>query len=235
MLDCPVMYDDQNGTAIVVLVAPMVAIILLGRGMSSLNVVGVRRRYRRGYFHESSSYHRCFRHYCARFAWHSAYRVRRHELREVSLIWRDVPTPAVSPATWPRCSLALLCSLGCRRSWSLEELLVMMAPDGIVFVLSDPDPEIHPGVAAKYVAVVAIGRSDFCSQINSVLVFPGVFCGALDAETSRITEKMMVAAVEAIFCVASDDFTLDRIVPSLLNFRVGEAGALATEASDVAG
>lgn len=108
-----------------------------------------------------------------------------------------------------------------------------MAPDGIVFVLSNPDPEIHPGVAAKYVAVVIIGRSDFCCQINNVLVFPGVFRGALNAGARRLAEKMMSAAAEAIFCVASDDFALDRIASSLLNFRVGEAGSLVKEASEV--
>ena len=94
-----------------------------------------------------------------------------------------------------------------------EELIATMAPDGIVFALSNPDPEIHPDVAAKYAAVVATGRSDFPNQINNVLAFPGVFRGALDAGARRITEKMMVAAAEAIFSVVSDDLAPDRIVP----------------------
>ena len=106
-----------------------------------------------------------------------------------------------------------------------EELIATMAPNGIVFALSNPDPEIHPDVAAKYAAVVATGRSDFPNQINNVLAFPGVFRGALDAGARRITEKMMVAAAEAIFSVVSDDLALDRIVPSPLDLRVGEAVA----------
>ena len=117
-----------------------------------------------------------------------------------------------------------------------EELIATMAPNGIVFALSNPDPEIHPHVAAKYAAVVATGRSDFRNQINNVLAFPGVFRGALDAGARRITEKMMVAAAEAIFSVVSDDLAPDRIVPSPLDLRVGEAVAtavaLATEVSD---
>ena len=80
-----------------------------------------------------------------------------------------------------------------------------MAPDGIVFALSNPDPEVHPDVAAEHAAVVATGRSDFPNQINNVLAFPGVFRGALDAGARRITEKMKVAAAEAIFSVVADD------------------------------
>jgi len=104
-----------------------------------------------------------------------------------------------------------------------EELIATMAPDGIVFALSNPDPEIHPDIAAKYAAIVATGRSDFPNQINNVLAFPGVFRGALDVGARRITEKMMVAAAEAIFAVVSDDLAVDRIVPSPLDSRVGEA------------
>ena len=69
--------------------------------------------------------------------------------------------------------------------------------------MSNPDPEIHPDVARKYAAVVATGRSDFPNQINNVLAFPGVFRGALDAGARRITEKMKVAAAEAIFSVVA--------------------------------
>jgi malate dehydrogenase (oxaloacetate-decarboxylating) len=75
--------------------------------------------------------------------------------------------------------------------------------------------------------VVATGRSDFPNQINNVLAFPGVFRGALDAGARRITEKMRVAAAEAIFSFVSDDLAVDRIVPSPLDPRVGEAVAAA--------
>src|SRR6185312_1300117 len=108
-----------------------------------------------------------------------------------------------------------------------EEMIATMAPNGIVFALSNPDPEIHPQIAARYAAVVATGRSDFPNQINNVLAFPGVFRGALEAGARRITEKMMVAAAEAIFSVVSDDLAPDRIVPSPLDLRVGEAVAAA--------
>jgi malate dehydrogenase (oxaloacetate-decarboxylating) len=112
-----------------------------------------------------------------------------------------------------------------------EELIATMAPDGIVFALSNPDPEIHPEIAARHAAVVATGRSDYLNQINNVLAFPGVFRGALDAGARRITEKMKVAAVEAIFGVAGDDLSAEYIVPSPLDPRVGPAVASAVAAA----
>jgi malate dehydrogenase (oxaloacetate-decarboxylating) len=79
--------------------------------------------------------------------------------------------------------------------------------------------------------VVATGRSDFLNQINNVLAFPGVFRGALDAGARRITEKMKVAAAEAIFSVVGDDLAADYIVPSPLDPRVGPAVAAAVAAA----
>jgi len=115
-----------------------------------------------------------------------------------------------------------------------EEFIATMAPNGIVFALSNPDPEIHPDAARKYAAVVATGRSDFPNQINNVLAFPGVFRGALDAGARRITEEMKVAAAHAIFSVVGDDLATDHIVPSALDPRVGPAVAAAVaEASGV--
>ena len=65
-----------------------------------------------------------------------------------------------------------MCSSGFPAGVVPEELIATMAPDGIVFALSNPDPEVHPDVAAKHAAVVATGRSDFPNQINNVLAFP---------------------------------------------------------------
>jgi len=94
-----------------------------------------------------------------------------------------------------------------------------MAPGSIVFALANPTPEVHRGVAARYASIVATGRSDFPNQINNVLAFPGVFRGALDARARRITERMKVAAAEAIAAVAADDLRPDAIVPSALDAR----------------
>ena len=112
-----------------------------------------------------------------------------------------------------------------------EALIASMAPNSIVFACSNPDPEIHPEVARRHAAIVATGRSDFPNQINNVLAFPGVFRGALDAGARRITEKMKVAAAEAIFSVVGDDLAVDHIVPSPLDPRVGPAVAAAVAAA----
>ncbi|MFI6270358.1 malic enzyme-like NAD(P)-binding protein [Micromonospora zamorensis] len=106
-----------------------------------------------------------------------------------------------------------------------ESAVAGMAPDGIVFALANPTPEVHPEVAARHVAVVATGRSDYPNQINNVLAFPGVFRGALDAGATRITEAMKVAAADAIAGVVAESLTVDAIVPSPLDPRVAPAVA----------
>jgi malate dehydrogenase (oxaloacetate-decarboxylating) len=106
-----------------------------------------------------------------------------------------------------------------------EEAVAGMAPNGIVFALANPTPEIHPDVAHRHAAIVATGRSDFPNQINNVLAFPGVFRGALDARAPRITEAMKLAAAEAIAAVVAADLQPDRIVPSALDPRVAPAVA----------
>jgi malate dehydrogenase (oxaloacetate-decarboxylating) len=108
-----------------------------------------------------------------------------------------------------------------------ETLLEGMADDSIVFALSNPTPEVHPDLASQYAAIVATGRSDFPNQINNVLAFPGVFRGALDAGARSITENMKLAAADAIFAVASDDLHREYIVPSALDSRVGPEVAAA--------
>ncbi|WFE42168.1 NADP-dependent malic enzyme [Micromonospora sp. WMMD998] len=106
-----------------------------------------------------------------------------------------------------------------------ERAVAGMAPGGIVFALANPTPEVHPEVAARHVAVVATGRSDYPNQINNVLAFPGVFRGALDAGATRITEGMKVAAADAIAGVVAESLTADAIVPSPLDPRVAPAVA----------
>ncbi|MET9232013.1 NADP-dependent malic enzyme [Lentzea sp. NPDC003310] len=128
--------------------------------------------------------------------------------------------------------------IGVSSSKVSEDLIASMARDSIVFALSNPDPEVHPEVAGRHAAIVATGRSDFPNQINNVLAFPGIFRGALDAGARRITEGMKLAAADAILAVAKDDLGPDRIVPSALDPRVGPevaaAVAVAAKADGVA-
>lgn len=102
-----------------------------------------------------------------------------------------------------------------------------MARDAIVFAMSNPDPEITPKDAHKGGAkVVATGRSDFPNQINNVLVFPGIFRGALDAGVSKITDKMKLAAAVALAKMVKKP-TVDKIIPGVFEKGVSKAVARA--------
>jgi malate dehydrogenase (oxaloacetate-decarboxylating) len=99
--------------------------------------------------------------------------------------------------------------------------IASMAAGSIVFALANPDPEIDPVIARKYAAVVATGRSDHPNQINNVLAFPGIFRGLLDANAHKITDKLLVAAAEAIAdCVSPSQLNTSFIVPSVFDPNV---------------
>jgi len=113
-----------------------------------------------------------------------------------------------------------------------EADVAAMAKDSIVFALANPDPEIDPVVARKYAAVVATGRSDHPNQINNVLAFPGIFRGLLDAQAHKITDKLLVAAAEAIAdCVSASQLNTSFIVPSVFDPNVVTQVAAAVKKS----
>jgi malate dehydrogenase (oxaloacetate-decarboxylating) len=107
-----------------------------------------------------------------------------------------------------------------------EQDIARMAPRAIIFALANPDPEVHPLVAARHAAVVATGRSDFPNQINNVLAFPGIFRGAFDSGATQITEAMKLAAAQAIADLVAEP-TASEIVPSVFDERVAPSVAAA--------
>ncbi|MBN6034476.1 NADP-dependent malic enzyme [Amycolatopsis sp. 195334CR] len=217
-LDCPVMHDDQHGTAIVALAALRGANLVLDKNLADQRVVisgagaagvacarilqaagigEVTVLDSKGIIHEG-----------------------RDGLNAVKQGLASSTNASGLTGGLPEAIRGADVFLGLSGSTIEEELLATMAGDSIVFALSNPDPEIHPDVAAKYASIVATGRSDFPNQINNVLAFPGVFRGALDSGARAITERMKIAAADAIVAVASDDLGPDRIVPSPLDPRV---------------
>lgn len=102
------------------------------------------------------------------------------------------------------------------------QMVSTMADDAIIFAMANPTPEIMPDEAKKGGAkVVATGRSDFPNQINNVLVFPGIFRGALDARASQITESMKMAAARAIAGIITEEELNDEyIIPGAFDERV---------------
>ena len=228
-LYCPVMHDDQHGTAIVVLAALNGAATVQGRKIEDLKVVvsgagaaGVA---------------------CTNILLAAGVSdvvvldskgivgADRADLNSVKaeLAQRSNPRKLSGGAAEALAGADVF--MGLSAGTIAEELIASMASDAIVFAMSNPDPEIHPEVAQKYASIVATGRSDFPNQINNVLAFPGVFKGALDAGARRITEGMKVAAANAIFGVVREELAVDKIIPSPLDPRVAPAVAEAVAAA----
>lgn len=109
------------------------------------------------------------------------------------------------------------------------EMVRSMADEAIVFALANPVPEILPDVAlAAGAAVAASGRSDYANQINNVLVFPGLFRGALDVRAREISRNMLRATAHTIADLVDDtELAADYILPSALDRRVAPAVAKA--------
>ncbi|MDY6999590.1 MAG: NADP-dependent malic enzyme, partial [Actinomycetota bacterium] len=178
-LDCPVMHDDQHGTAIVVLAALMGACKVLDRDMHDLRVV---------ISGAGAAGVACANILLAKGVTditvldskgiiHSG----RTDLNPFKAELAESTNPSGRTGGVAEAVDGADMFLGLSAGVVPEEIIATMAPGGIVFALSNPDPEIHPDAARKYAAVVATGRSDFPNQINNVLAFPGVFRGALDA------------------------------------------------------
>ncbi len=224
-LDCPVMHDDQHGTAIILLAALRGANAVRDRTMADQRIViagagasGVA---------------------CANILLSAgAGDVTVLDSRGILYDGRDGMNPVKAELATRTNKAGLRGGIaeamkgadvfvGLSGSTVSEEHVASMAPNSAVFALSNPDPEILPDVARKYAAVVATGRSDFPNQINNSLAFPGVFRGALDAGARRITEHMKLAAAEAIAAVAEEDLSADYIVPSGVDPRVAPEVAAA--------
>ena len=226
-LDIPVFHDDQHGTAIVVLAALINAARVVDKDMDSLRVVvsgagaaGVA----------------------------VANIMTRAGIRDVVVCdSRGIVSPTrtdlvehkhrLAATTNPRglsgsVGQALVDAdvfIGVSGGQVAEHDIARMAPRAIIFALANPDPEVHPAVAARHAEVIATGRSDFPNQINNVLSFPGLFRGAFDSGVPQITEAMKLAAARAIAGLVAEPTALE-IVPSVFDERVAPAVAAAVAA-----
>jgi malate dehydrogenase (oxaloacetate-decarboxylating) len=115
------------------------------------------------------------------------------------------------------------------------EMVKSMAPNAVLFPMSNPTPEIMPDQAlAAGASVVGTGRSDFANQINNVLAFPGIFRGALDVRASDINDEMKIAAAYALAgLVSENELRGDYIIPAAFDSRVRDAVAHATSQAAV--
>ena len=220
LLDIPVFHDDQHGTAIVVLAALRNALKLVKKDMSKVKIImsgagaagtAIARLLilsgatdiiafeKDGVIHKESKSEESMRDWFIENSNKANFKGSIHEALVGADIFIGVSAPNVL----------------------VEEDIKAMAAGSIVFALANPDPEIDPVIARKYAAVVATGRSDHPNQINNVLAFPGIFRGLLDAQAHKITDKLLVAAAEAIAdCVSPSQLNTSFIVPSVFDPNV---------------
>jgi len=228
MLDIPVFHDDQHGTAIVTLAALRSAarvvgkelgdlrVVVCGAGASGIAVSRILLSAGVGDLAAADSKGLIYR--------------GREGLNPVKAALAEVTNAAGLTGSTESALRGADVFIGLSGSTLAEEAIARMAPGAIAFLLSNPDPEIHPDVARRHVAVVATGRSDFPNQINNSLAFPGVFRAALDLRATTVTEAMKLAAADAIAALVGDDAGPDYVIPSQFDERVAPAVAAAVAA-----
>ncbi|MDD2534201.1 MAG: NAD-dependent malic enzyme [Eubacteriales bacterium] len=232
--DIPIFHDDQHGTAIVTLAAMMNACKLTGRALSDLEVVtcgagaagiaitkllmkmglkSVILADRQGAIYEGRDNLNTEK---AEMAKISNRLMKKGSLADI-MVGADVFIGVSGPGILT------------------EDMVRTMAPNSMVFAMSNPTPEIMPELAkAAGAAVIGTGRSDFPNQINNVLAFPGLFRGTLDVRASDINDEMKIAAAEAIAgLVTAEELTAEYIIPKAFDRRVGPAVAAAVSAAAI--
>lgn len=230
-LDIPVFHDDQHGTAVVVLAAlingakclglelPQVQTVISGAGAAGISIckllmkAGVRDITlcdRQGAIWEGREGLNGAKTAMAKVTNRAMRKGSLAEVMERADLFIGVSGPGIVT----------------------QEMVRSMSPQAMVFALSNPVPEIMPELAlAAGAKVVATGRSDFPNQINNLLVFPGIFKGALAARASRITEEMMIAAAYAIAGrVSPEELSRECIIPSTFDMGVADVVAEAVKA-----
>ena len=217
-LDIPVFHDDQHGTAVVTLAGLINAMKVTGKNLADCKVVTI-----------------------GAGAAGTAIMKLLHRYGVASIV--AVDSRGIIGGTRDDLNdekKALLPYLDTSRSGSLEdaisgadifigvskpglltpEMVQSMAPQPIIFALSNPTPEIMPDVAREAgAAVVATGRSDFPNQVNNAIAFPGIFRGALDNGVKQITDEHKIAAAETIASLVENP-TADEIIPSVFDDRL---------------
>ncbi len=227
-LDIPVFHDDQHGTAIVVCAGLLNALKLAGKDFSTARIVI------NGAGSAGISIAKLMMHFGAK----DIVLVDKQGAVSVDEPWLNPAQRAMAERTNPRNERGPLAGVICGKDVFIgvsapgvlsAQMVADMAENAIVFAMANPTPEIMPEEAKKGGArIIATGRSDYPNQINNVLVFPGIFRGALDARATDITEEMKVAAARAIAAiVAEDELREDYIIPGAFDKRVAPAVAQA--------
>ena len=225
-IDIPVFHDDQHGTAIVVCAGLLNALKLVGKQMADVNIV----------INGAGSAGISIAKLLMQFGAGNIVLVDKNGAVSVDESWLNPAQRAMAEVTNRHNERGPLADIIRGKDVFIgvsapkvvtAEMVSTMAADAIVFAMANPTPEIMPEEAARGGArVIATGRSDYPNQINNVLVFPGIFRGALDARATDITEAMKLAAARAIAAIVTDDeLREDYIIPGAFDKRVAPAVA----------
>ena len=230
-LDIPVFHDDQHGTAIVVSAGMLNALKLVGKKMVDVSIV----------INGAGSAGISIAKLLMQFGAGNIVLVDRQGAVSVDEDWLNPAQRQMAEVTNKHNERGPLSEIIKGKDVFIgvsapkvvtAEMVSTMAKDAIVFAMANPTPEIMPEEAAKGGArVIATGRSDYPNQINNVLVFPGIFRGALNAQATDITEEMKLSAARAIAAIVADDeLTEEYIIPGAFDKRVAPAVAEAVMA-----
>jgi malate dehydrogenase (oxaloacetate-decarboxylating) len=217
-LDIPVFHDDQHGTAVVVLAGLINAmkvtgkslaeckIVTIGAGAAGTAIIKLLHKYGAGTIIAVDSKGII-----------SGSRADLNQEKVALLDYVETGTDGTLEGAIRGADIFI----GVSKPGLLTEAMVKsMAPQPIIFALSNPTPEIMPSEAvAAGAAVIATGRSDFPNQVNNAIAFPGIFRGALDNGVRQITDDHKVAAAETIAALIADP-TADEIIPSVFDDRL---------------
>jgi malate dehydrogenase (oxaloacetate-decarboxylating) len=224
LLDIPVFHDDQHGTAIVVLAGLINSLRITKRNKEEVRIV-VNGAGSAGTAITKLLYSYGFRHITVcdlhgiLFSNYPNLNPAQKQLLEITNLENNQGT----------LKDAIKCAdifIGVSAPNILtSEMVASMNKDAIVFALANPTPEILPDKAKKGGArIVATGRSDFPNQVNNVLVFPGIFKGALKGRAKRVSDYMKLAAAEAIAGLISDsELNENYILPEAFDSRLCDA------------
>ena len=222
-LDIPVFHDDQHGTAAVVLAGLLNSLKIVDKKLSDIKVVV------NGFGAGGVACTRILLAAgvknivpCDRAG--AVYRGRKDRMNPVKEELIQKTNPKNEKGSIADVIAGADVFIGVSKPGSINrEMVKSMAPDPIVFALANPVPEVMPDEIKDVARVVATGRSDFANQVNNVLVFPGIFLGALRVRARDITDGMKLAAANAIAESISEDELHERyVIPSLFRGDIAE-------------
>lgn len=228
-LDIPVFHDDQHGTAIVVLAGLINALRLTGKQKEDV-VITVS-----GTGAAGSSILKLLRDYGFKTLYaFNKFGILTHkkaidqDFLQVELAQFVNPTQENYTLTQALVRSDVFIGVSAPHLVTYE-MAAGMKKDAVLFAMANPEPEIDYDTAkAAGIRIVGTGRSDRPNQINNVLVFPGLFKGALSAKAKQISEAMKIAAAEGLASLINDEeLSDDFIIPDVFDPRVADTVACA--------